>query len=52
MKEFVNTLKERVCEHIGYINTKKPNQPDGEHFYLSGYTKRDMKVVVLEKVKS
>ena len=46
------TLKERVCEHIGYINKKKLNQPAGDHFNLTGHTKADMKVVVLDKVKS
>ena len=45
-------LKERVCEHIGYINTKKLNQPAGEHFNIAVHTKADMRVVVLEKVKS
>ena len=33
--ESERTLKERVCEHIGYINTKKLNQPAGEHFNLT-----------------
>ena len=50
--ESERTPKERVYEHTGYINTKKPNQPAGEHFDQAGHTKVDMKVVVLEKVKS
>ena len=45
-------LKERVCEHIGYMNTKKLNEPVCEHFNLIGHTNADIIVVVLEKVKS
>ena len=40
------TLKDRICEHFGYINTKKINEPAGHH------SKSDMKVLILEKVKS
>ena len=49
--ESERTLKERICEHLGYINTKKIRGPAGEHFNLPGHTKADMKVLVLEKVK-
>ena len=27
-------LKDRICEHIGYINTKNTNQPAGQHFHM------------------
>ena len=38
--------------HIVYINTKKYQEPEGEHFNSTGHTKADMKVLVLEKVYS
>ena len=42
-------LKDRICEHLGYINTKNTNQPAGYHFNLPGHNKHDMKVTILEK---
>ena len=48
--ETERSLKDRVCEHIGYINTKNRKQPAGEHFNLPGHSKSDMKVTILEKV--
>ena len=45
--ETKRTLKTRVCEHIGYINKKKLNEPAREDFNLIGHTKADIKVVVL-----
>ena len=50
--ETERTLKDRICEHLGYINTKKLNEPAGEHFNKPGHSKADMKVLILEKVKS
>ena len=50
--ESERTLTERVCEHLGYINTKKIREPAGEHFHLPGHSKADMKVLALEKMKS
>ena len=46
------TLNVRVCEHIGYIHTKKYQEPAGEHLKSAGQAKADMKVLVLEKVNS
>ena len=43
-------LRDRICEHLGYINTKKLNQPAGEHFNLPGHSRSDMKVLILERV--
>ena len=43
-------LKDRICEHIGYINTKKTEQATGQHFNLPGHSLSDMKVTVLEQV--
>ena len=48
--ESERTLKERHSEHIGYINTKKLTEPAGEHFNLAGYSKSNMKVIILENV--
>ena len=50
--ETERTLKYRVSEHIGYVNTKKILEPAGENFNLKGNSKSDMKVLVLEKVTS
>ena len=50
--ETERTLKDRISEHLGYINTKKINEPAGNHFNLPGHSKSDMKVSILEKVKS
>ena len=43
------TLKDRISEHIGYINTKKYQKPAGEQFNSTGHIKTDMKVLVLKK---
>ena len=43
-------LKGRICEHIGYINTKKIDKATGHHFNLPGHSLSDMKVTVLENV--
>ena len=43
-------LKDRICEHIGYINTKKTDQATGHHFNLPGHSLSDMKVMVLENI--
>ena len=43
-------LRDRICEHLGYINTKKLNQPAGEPFNLPGHSRSDMKVLILERV--
>ena len=43
-------LKDRISEHIGYINTKKRDQATGFHFNLPGHGLNNMKVTVLEQV--
>ena len=48
--ETERTLKDRICEHIGYINTKNKSQPAGQHFNKAGHSKADMKVAILEKI--
>ena len=44
-------LKTRLSQHLGYINTKKLNQPTGNHFNQPGHSKHNLKATVLEKVK-
>ena len=48
--ETERTLEERICEHIGYINTKNMSQPAGQHFNQAGHSKAGMKVAILEKI--
>ena len=48
--ETERTLKDRISEHIGYINTKMLSEPAGDHFNSAGHSKSDMKVFILEKV--
>ena len=45
------SLKDRICEHLGYIRNKNLNQSTGYHFNLPGHSKNNLKVTVLEKVK-
>ena len=35
--ESERTLKDIVCEHLGYINTKRTDQPAGRHFNMRGH---------------
>ena len=48
--ETERTLKDRISDHIGYINTNKSKEPAGQHFNLPGHTKSDIRVLILEKV--
>ena len=48
--ESERTLKDRVCEHLGYINTNRTNQPAGKYFNMRGHSKSDMRVIILERV--
>ena len=43
-------LRDKICEHIGYINTKKTEKATGHHFNMPGHTLSDMKVKVLEDI--
>ena len=49
--ETERTLKDRISEHIGYINTKKYTEAAGEHFNSQGHSKLDMKVRKSEKIR-
>ena len=44
-------LKDRICEHIGYIKSKKLNEATGAHFNLPGHSVANMSVTVIEKSK-
>ena len=50
--ETERSLKDRISEHIEYINSKKCSEPEGEHFNQPGHQKSDMRVLILEKVES
>ena len=50
--ETERNFKERVKEHLGYVRTKKLNQPSGLHFNLPGHNMHNMKFTIMEKVKS
>ena len=44
------SLNERFSEHIGYVKTRKFNQPTGRHFNSPGHQLSDMKISIVEKV--
>ena len=43
-------LYDIICEHLGYIRTKKLDKSSGNHFNKPGYTMANMTVTILEKV--
>ena len=43
-------LKERISEHIGYVNTKNIEQATCHHFNLTGHNLSNMKLAMLEQV--
>ena len=45
-------LKERISEHKGYIRNNNAKEPVGAHFNSPGHDLSDLKVIILEKVKS
>ena len=49
--ETERSLKYRISEHIGYINTKNKSKATGHHFNLPGHSLSDLKVTAIEKVK-
>ena len=50
--ESEKTLRERTKQHIGYIRNKMMEKTTGEHFNSYGHSLSDMKVTVLEKIRS
>ena len=49
--ETERNLHDRVCEHIGYIRTKKTDKSTGNHFNLPGHSLANMTVTIVEKDK-
>ena len=45
-------MKFRLAEHRGYVTNQVLSTPTGEHFNLPGHSLSDMKMVILEKVRS
>ena len=45
-------LKSRICEHIGYIKTKKIDKATGSHFNYPGHSLSNMTVIILETIKN
>ena len=46
--ETERTLKNRLAEHLGYINTKKINQATGAHFSQTGHSRDDLSITIIE----
>ena len=45
-------LGERISKHRNYIHRKETNQTTGDHFNKPGHSISNMKITILEKVKS
>ena len=45
--ESERSLKERICEYLGYIRNKNIKQATGLHFNLPGHSRDNLKVTVL-----
>ena len=52
MGETEKTLAVRFAKHRGYVRNKKLDKATGHHFNLPGHSMANMKVTVLEKVKT
>ena len=44
-------LKDRLLEHKSYVEDKKLSQATGFHFNLPGHSFKNVKIIVLERVK-
>ena len=44
-------FKDRIYDHIGYVNNKNESQATGFHFNKPGHNVSDMKFTVIEGVK-
>ena len=42
-------LRERMCQHLGYVRNKTLSKANGEHFNLPGHDKDNMRFTILEK---
>ena len=47
-----NPIKERIGQHIGYINNKLVNNATGHHFNTPGHSVSDISFRVLEQARS
>ena len=45
-------LKNRIGEHKTYVRSKKLNEPTGEHFNRPGHELANLKITILEKMKT
>ena len=45
-------LRNRLCEHIGYINSKNMKTPTGKHFNQPGHSVSNLRITILEKIKN
>ena len=50
--ESERNLRDRISEHKTYIRTNKLNQPTGEHFNRPGHSLANLKITILEKMKT
>ena len=49
--ETENPVKERICQHIGYVKNKIVNTATGYHFNTLGHSISDMNFRVLEQAR-
>jgi hypothetical protein len=45
-------ISQRFAEHRGYVRNRKLEKATGAHFNLPGHSMADMKITIIEKVKS
>ena len=50
--ETKRSLKERLSDHRGYVTHQKTDQATGHHFNQPGHDLSNLKIAVLEQVKS
>ena len=50
--ESERNLRDRISEHKTYIRTNKLNQPTGEHFNRPGHSLANLKITILEQMKT
>ena len=50
--ETKHSIKNRMSDHIGYVRTKKLDKATGGHFNQPGHSISNMKVTMLEKMKT
>ena len=45
-------FSKRLSEHVGYIRSKKTEEPSGDHFNLPGHSQSDIQGLGIEHVRS